>query len=238
MWLRKLLIAPATNGGSALLQRRYGELRCSDGQEHGRARWRRASRRRGRSRCEPAGSGRHGRHGRHGRNAGRRWRWLADLCRTGQRGLTRQVVGAVIMGRNHPGAKHGADLGRGSRPRFTGNRGARTPAGRHAAGRRPGPRRGPRRSSIRVSPHRDGSTALRRITRPVVEPAEKLIALVSLAASGSSIRCSTFRARSGIRRRRWRCERGRSGWQFRCRSSPSSSPCRRPDRFSAARSRG
>jgi hypothetical protein len=73
---------------------------------------------------------------------------------------------------------------------------------------------------------------------PVVEPAEKLVAVISLAASGSSIRCSTFRARSGIRRRRWRCERGRSGWRFRCRSPPSSSPSRRPDRFSAARSRG
>ncbi len=140
-------------------------------------------------------------------------------------------------GQEPPGAKHRADLGRGSRPRFTGNRGTRKPAGRYAAGRRRGPRRGPRRSAIRVSPHSDGPTTLRRITRPG-EPAEKLIAVISLGVSGSSIRCSTFRARLGIRRRRWRCERGRSGWRFRCRSPPSSSPCRRPDRFSAARSRG
>jgi hypothetical protein len=46
-------------------------------------------------------------------------------------------------GRSHLGAKPRAGVGRGSRPGFAADRGTRKPAGRHAAGRRPEPRRGP-----------------------------------------------------------------------------------------------
>jgi hypothetical protein len=59
--------------------------------------------------------------------------------------------------------------------------------------------------------------------------------VISSSARCSSIRCSRSRYRSGIHRRSWRCERGRSGWPFRCRNRPSNSARRCPDRSPASR---